>query len=133
MTQPAHYPYPAPVPPAVAPQWLRPVFPVIGPGGVPLFEVRVTQHVGFGVAWWQQVRTVRGTYQQCADALRQAQILNLTVGWWSFLSLLIMNWIAIAENASAQKALKGQAAQMARLVHPSAWPAPQAQTSHWHR
>lgn len=131
MTHTAQYPYP--VQPTVAPYWPPSAFPLIAPTGEPIYEVRVTQHVGFVVAWWQQVRTVRGTYQQCADALRQAQTLNLTVGWWSFLSVLVMNWIAIAENASAQRTLKRQAAQMARLVHPSAWPAPPAPHNYCYR
>lgn len=70
-----------------------------------IVQVRITTHTGAVFFWLNQRRTVRGTYAQCAAALSNAQTHNLILGWWSLLSILFMNWIAIAENAGARRSL----------------------------
>ena len=54
---------------------------------------------------------VRGTYAQCDAALRSAQTQNLIVGWWSLLSILVLNWVALVHNANARKQLNRDAQQ----------------------
>ncbi len=71
-----------------------------------IFQVRITTHTGGLFFWFNQSRTVSGTYAVCATAVRNAQTHNLILGWWSLLSILFMNWIAIAENSSARKTLE---------------------------
>jgi len=60
-----------------------------------------------------------GSYAQFQAALTDAQRHNLTFGWWSIASVLLWNWIALATNSSARKALQRQAAQA--FGHPSAF------------
>ncbi len=61
--------------------------------------MRIHKHYGALMAWHHQTYTVTGTRTQCQQALRQAQVQNLLAGWWSPVSLLVMNWIALASNA----------------------------------
>ena len=91
------------------------------PPAVPVFQVRATTHTGVLVFWFNRRRTVTGTYDQCAAALRSAQTHNLIVGWWSIFSILLMNWIALANNSSACNKLKHDAQQA------------QAYAQWWHR
>ncbi|TRW76977.1 hypothetical protein FK535_27375 [Mycolicibacterium sp. 018/SC-01/001] len=86
------------------------------PPAVPLFEVTVMTHAGAVFFWFSQRRTVRGTYAQCEAAIRSAQNQNLLVGWWSVLSLLIFNWIALSHNSSERKRLHQQAQQAAEYA-----------------
>jgi len=65
----------------------------------------VTKHTGVVWFWYQRSYTVTGTFGQCEAALRDAQTHNLLAGWWGVISLLVMNWVALAENHSARKAL----------------------------
>jgi hypothetical protein len=81
------------------------------PAQVPTFQVTTMTHTGLLVFWFNQRRTVTGTYAQCDGALRSAQTHNVVLGWWSFLSILLMNWIAIAHNSSARKKLDHDAQQ----------------------
>ncbi|CDO21571.1 transmembrane protein [Mycolicibacterium mageritense DSM 44476 = CIP 104973] len=62
-------------------------------------------HIGALILWFNQRRVVTGTYAQCDAALRSAQTQNLLVGWWSFLSILIMNWVALVHNVNSRKKL----------------------------
>ena len=107
------------------------------PPAEPIFQVRVTKHIGALVFWYNQSRTVTGTYAQCDAAITKAQQHNLLLGWWSFASLL-WNPITLWRNTSARKALRGQAAQAQQYArwwtanygggpqHPPAWNAPSA-------
>ncbi|MEZ0053861.1 hypothetical protein ABIA30_004898 [Mycobacterium sp. MAA66] len=81
------------------------------PAHDPIFQITTMTHTGLMVFWFNQRQVVRGTYAQCAAALRSAQTHNLVLGWWSFLSILLMNWIAISHNSSARKKLESDAQQ----------------------
>jgi hypothetical protein len=98
--RPANYAYPQH---ASAP-WQAPTHPQ------PRFQVRILKHTGLLMMWHQQSYTVTGTYGQCEAAIREAQQHNLIVGWWSPLSALVMNWVALLANASARKTLRTNAA-----------------------
>jgi hypothetical protein len=89
----------------------QPGGPPPAPPAEPIFQVRVTKHVGALVFWYNQYRTVTGTYAQCDAALTQAQQHNLLLGWWSLASLLVWNPISLWRNSSARKTLRQQAAQ----------------------
>ncbi|AQT82216.1 hypothetical protein B1R94_27655 [Mycolicibacterium litorale] len=73
--------------------------------GEPLFSVRVRKHYGLFMAWSMRTYTITGTRTQCEQALHQAQIHNVLAGWWSPLSLLLLNWIALIANASERSRL----------------------------
>lgn len=77
----------------------------------PIFQVRVMRHTGALMLWISQGSTVTGTYSQCDAAIRAAQLHCLLVGWWSPVSLLLVNWIALLANFSARKTLQRDAAQ----------------------
>jgi len=81
------------------------------PQQVPIFQVTAMRHTGALVFWFNQRYVITGTYAQCDAALRSAQTHNYVFGWWSFLSILIMNWIALLDNASALKKLDSDAQQ----------------------
>lgn len=90
----------------------------------PVFTVSTTKHTGLLLMWTDQSATVTGTFEQCDAALRQAQTHNLLAGWWSPLSMLLLNWFALLANWSARKTLQRQAARArAMAAHPSAQPA----------
>jgi hypothetical protein len=66
-----------------------------------LYYIRLIKHTGALVLWHQRSFAVSGTLQECEAAYRSAQVYNLTLGWWSMFSLLLMNWIALFSNMSA--------------------------------
>lgn len=76
------------------------------PPAEPIFQVTAMTHIGALIFWFNQRRTVTGTFAQCDAALRSAQTQNLLLGWWSVVSILVMNWIALAYNISARSKLK---------------------------
>ncbi|SHT41400.1 transmembrane protein [Mycobacteroides abscessus subsp. bolletii] len=49
--------------------------------------------------------------EQCEAAYRDAQTHNLAAGWWSFLSILLTNWIAIFGNMGQINQIRRLAAQ----------------------
>jgi hypothetical protein len=77
----------------------------------PVFQVRVMKHTGALMLWINQGSTVTGTYSQCDAAIRAAQLHCLLVGWWSPVSLFLMNWLALLVNFSARKTLQRNASQ----------------------
>ncbi len=81
------------------------------PPEVPIFQVTTMSHIGALIVWFNQHRTVQGTYAQCDAALRSAQTQNLIVGWWSLLSILILNWVALIHNSQSRKKLNQDAQQ----------------------
>jgi hypothetical protein len=95
-----------------------PTWPPV-PHNQPLFRVRLVKHTGLMMMWYQQTYTVTGTYAQCEAAIRAAQQYNLAAGWWSPLSALLLNWIALATNESARKELQRNAAQAQAAQHPA--------------
>ncbi|MUM27987.1 hypothetical protein [Mycolicibacterium sp. CBMA 295] len=76
------------------------------PPAVPVFRISAMRHTGLLVLWFNQTRTVTGTLEQCEAELVSAQQHNLVLGWWSFLSILIMNWVALLHNRSARSTLR---------------------------
>jgi hypothetical protein len=116
---PQTVPYPAVTyPPAAYPQIAYPPaaggYPAAGQhpqwaGREPVFQVRLMKHTGMAIMFLNQQYTVTGTFAQCDAAIRQAQNHNLTAGWWSVLSLAVMNWVALGTNASARHTLRKQA------------------------
>ncbi|WP_369817929.1 DUF2510 domain-containing protein [Mycobacterium sp. E3339] len=77
------------------------------------FSVRLTEHIGALVLWYNRRYTFTGTLEQCERAYRSAQTLNLLAGWWSLLSVLVMNWIALISNWNAIREVRRLAAQPA--------------------
>ena len=89
----------------------------------PIFQVRVMRHTGALMLWINQSSTVTGTYSQCDAAIRAAQLHCLLAGWWSPVSALLMNWIALLVNVSARKTLQRDAAQAhGQTVYPPQMP-----------
>jgi hypothetical protein len=99
--QPANYGPQHHVPPA----WPSPAAPQ------PVFQVHVMKHTGALMLWLNQGYTVTGTYGQCDVVIRAAQQHNLLAGWWSPMSVLALNWIALFTNMSARKMLQHNAAR----------------------
>jgi hypothetical protein len=115
-------PYSPPVQPYPYPLQQYPhAYPAVPSAGEPIFQVKLIKHTGMAIAWWQHTYLVRGTYDQCLRAIREAQNLNLIVGWWSVASLLLLNWIALGSNVRARRTLCKQAA----ALHQPPTPAPQ--------
>lgn len=81
----------------------------------PQFEIKLRKHTGLLLAFQYRTYVVSGTLEQCERAYRQAQTHNLVAGWWSFLSVILLNWIALLSNMSAISHLRG----LARRVGPS--------------
>jgi hypothetical protein len=88
----------------------RPSGPPPPPPLQPVFQVTVTKHTGALFFWYNQRRTVTGSYAQCEAAIKAAQLHNVLFGWWSIASLL-WNPISLGRNVSARKALRQQADQ----------------------
>jgi hypothetical protein len=75
------------------------------------FYLKLTEHTGAVLFWQQRSYTVAGTLEQCERAYRDAQTHNLAAGWWSLMSLLVMNWIALFSNLSAIRRVREMAKQ----------------------
>lgn len=80
------------------------------PPAEPWFQVQPRTHIGALILWINQSRVVSGSYAQCEAALREAQVQNLILGWWSFLSI-ILNPLTLLANSNARRALRRQADQ----------------------
>ncbi|WP_079633679.1 hypothetical protein [Mycobacteroides abscessus] len=83
-------------------------YPASGPR---YFQVRLTKHTGMLLMFSTRSYTITGTLEQCEAAYRDAQTHNLAAGWWSFLSILLMNWIAIFGNMGQINQIRRLAAQ----------------------
>jgi len=92
--------------------------------------VQLIKHTGLLMMWYQQSSTVVGTYAQCDAAIRNAQVHNMLAGWWSPLSVLLMNWIALFANWSARKALQRSAAHAYTAGRPVAHGGPWTPAGH---
>lgn len=68
--------------------------------------MRLHKHTGAVIMWRQSSFTCTGTLDQCEKAYRDAQKHNLLVGWWSLLSLLVLNWVTLLVNYSAIRQLR---------------------------
>ncbi|KLO43400.1 hypothetical protein ABW17_10080 [Mycobacterium nebraskense] len=87
------------------------------------FHVTLCEHTG-AVFFWQHRRyTFTGTLEQCERAYRTAQLHNLGAGWWSVVSLLVMNWVALISNWSAIRGVRQLAEQPAAAGYVPAPPA----------
>ena len=62
------------------------------------YRVSLQKHTGAIVLFHMQNYTVTGTLAECERAYRDAQGHNLLAGWWSPLSLLLFNWLALLHN-----------------------------------
>lgn len=80
--------------------------------GEPRFSMQLTEHTGALIFWSQRRITVVGNLGECDAAFRRTQTHCLLVGWWSLLSILLMNWIAIFGNQSAIRSVRRQAAAL---------------------
>src|SRR5579875_2416560 len=76
-------------------------YPVPPPNTGPQFQIKLRRHTGLLIAFQYRTYVVSGTLAQCEHAYRQAQAHNLVAGWWSFISVLLLNWIALLSNLSA--------------------------------
>lgn len=81
------------------------------PNPADLYRIRLLKHTGALIFWQQQTVTCTGTLEQCEAAYRDAQTHNLLAGWWSLVSALVMNWIALFSNLSAIRKLRNLAQQ----------------------
>jgi hypothetical protein len=75
------------------------------------FSVRLYEHTGAVIVWHQRTFTCTGTLAQCEKAYRDAQTHNLLAGWWSVVSVLVMNWVALFSNYSAIRRVRALATQ----------------------
>ncbi|MGZ4528207.1 MAG: DUF2510 domain-containing protein [Mycobacterium sp.] len=82
------------------------------------FSIRLYKHTGAVILWNQQRYVVTGTLEQCESAYRGAQNHNLLAGWWSLVSVLVMNWIALISNLNAIRQVRRLAQQPAVPVGP---------------
>jgi hypothetical protein len=88
MTDPYRQTWPGPVhgQPAV------PVgYPLAPPHLGPQFQIRLRKHTGSLIAFPYRTYVVSGTLAQCEHAYRQAQTDNLVAGWWTSISVLVLN------------------------------------------
>ncbi len=90
------------------------------------FQLRLSEHTGAVVFWQHRSYTFTGTLGQCEAAYRTAQLHNLGAGWWSVVSLLVMNWVALISNWSAIRGVRQLAAQPSAAAYAPAPPAPLA-------
>jgi hypothetical protein len=65
------------------------------------FQIKLRRHTGLLFLFQFRTYVVTGTLEQCERAYRQAQTHNLLAGWWSVISVLLLNWIALLSNRSA--------------------------------
>lgn len=104
--QPGHW-YPSPAGYPAAPPYLSP--PQANHSG-PLW-ISLVKHTGMVLLWHNRTVRVSGTLAECERAYRSAQIYNLTAGWWSPTSALLMNWVSLLTNALAIRKLRRIARQ----------------------
>jgi hypothetical protein len=110
VSHPQHPGYWYPPPPGypVVPQHLSPPQPsVAGP-----LQISLVKHTGMLVLWHNRTYRVYGTLAECERAYRSAQIYNLTLGWWSLTSAMLVNWVSLVRNALAIRKLR-------RIAHQS--------------
>lgn len=72
-------------------------------------QLKLIRHTGALILWQQRTYVVSGTREQCEAAYKSAQTYNLLVGWWSLVSLLAMNWIALISNFNAIRRVRAAA------------------------
>ncbi|WP_244975549.1 DUF2510 domain-containing protein [Mycobacterium kubicae] len=90
-----------------------------------IYHLSLIEHIGAVIFFSQRSYTVTGTLEQCEQAYRRAQTHNLAAGWWSVMSLLLLNWIALFSNHSAIRKVRALALQPhapAQLAAPSTPP-----------
>ena len=80
-------------------------------GGGRQFQIKLSKHTGAAIVFVRQSYVVTGTFEDCEKAYRQAQLHNLTLGWWSLFSVLLFNWISIFSNVAAMSQLRKAAQQ----------------------
>lgn len=93
------------------------------PDSADLYRIRLLKHTGAVIFWQQQTVICTGTLEQCEAAYRNSQTHNLLAGWWSLVSALIMNWIALFSNVSAIRKLRNLAQQGPAAAVPPVPPA----------
>ena len=91
------------------------------------FQIKLRRHTGAVLLWQQRTYVVTGTVEECERAYRAAQVYNLTVGWWSPLSIVVMNWVALFSNMSAMHHVRHIAKRPAASYAPLPNPQPTAQ------
>lgn len=104
---PSGYRGPPPAGYPAAPQYLS---PPRTSGAGPLW-ISLVKHTGMLMLWHNRSYRVCGTLSECERAYRSAQIHNLTAGWWSPTSALLMNWVSLLTNALAIRKLRRIAQQ----------------------
>jgi hypothetical protein len=85
------------------------------------YKVETSKHTGVLVLWVNRQTAVTGTYEQCRAQIMRSLIHCLVLGWWSILSLVFFNWLAIVQNLLALKCLNRDAEMVRR--HWAAQPA----------
>ncbi len=88
------------------------------------YYLKLARHTGALILWQQRSYTVSGTLEECEVAYRAAQTHNLVAGWWSLLSLFLLNWVALISNVSAMRQVRAMAKQGSAPPAPSAAPTP---------
>jgi hypothetical protein len=91
------------------------------------FQIKLRRHTGAVLLWLQRTYVVTGTLDECERAYRAAQVHNLTRGWWSLLSIVVMNWVALFSNVSAMHHVRHIAKHPAASYAPVPNPQPTAQ------
>jgi hypothetical protein len=73
------------------------------------YKVETAKHTGMLVLYLNQQSAFTGTYEQCRAQIKRSLIHCVVLGWWSILSLVFFNWLAIAQNLAALKYLNREA------------------------
>lgn len=69
-------------------------------------QLKLIRHTGVLIFFQQRTYVVSGTLEQCEAEYKSAQTYNLLVGWWSLMSLLAINWIALISNFNAMRRVR---------------------------
>jgi hypothetical protein len=73
------------------------------------YKTQTVKHTGLLVLWFNQQSSFTGTHAQVQAHIWKSLIHCLLLGWWSILSIVLYNWVAIFQNVAALVALKRQA------------------------
>lgn len=96
------------------------------------FSLPLVEHTGAVAFFQQRSYTVTGTLEQCEQAYHRAQKHNLLAGWWSVLSLVVMNWAALLSNWGAIRQVR-KLAEQPGAGYVAAAPAPAGPPPGWYR
>jgi hypothetical protein len=133
--QPSHQPdrrYRLPAHLRERPVLSYPYNPAVPSNPAARYYLKLIKHTGALILWQQRSYTVSGTLEECQAAYRAAQTHNLVAGWWSLVSLFLMNWVAQISNLSAIRQVRAMAKAGVAPQTPLAAPTPASIPAGWY-